>query len=54
MTVRIVPLTAAEFDAAAPALVEVYIAAMRYPARIHAHRVAAWRRDSARPGFRAF
>lgn len=54
MTVRIVPLTAAEFDAAAPALVEVYIAAMGYPARIHAHRVSAWRRDSARPGFRAF
>lgn len=46
-------LTAPEFIDLAPALVDLYIAAMKYPVTIRDQRIAVWRRDAASSGFAA-
>lgn len=53
MPLSIHPLTPAEFQAAAPVLVDVYLRAMRYPARLRESRITAWQRDCTLPGFRS-
>lgn len=47
-------LTAPEFVATAPSLVDIHLSAMRYPARLRESRIAAWKQDSTMPGFLAF
>ncbi|WPF65452.1 MULTISPECIES: N-acetyltransferase [unclassified Corynebacterium] len=54
MPLSIHALTPTEFVAAAPLLVDVYLHAMKYPARLRESRIAAWEQDSTLPGFRAF
>ncbi|MBC3185211.1 GNAT family N-acetyltransferase [Corynebacterium sp. zg-331] len=54
MGLSIRKLSSSDFLAITPALVDVYLAAMRYPSRIRDNRIAAWHRDSAMPGFHAF
>lgn len=54
MSISIHALTAEDFSAAAPTLVDLYITAMKYPPRIRSTRIEAWKKDSTLPGFRAF
>ncbi|KGF24994.1 N-acetyltransferase [Corynebacterium tuscaniense] len=44
-------LTAPQFTESVPELVDLYIAAMKYPPAIREQRIAVWRRDATSPGF---
>lgn len=51
MTIEIRRLSAPEFCLLAPALVDIYIEAMGYPAHIKKQRVDVWKREVIQPGF---
>lgn len=53
VSVSIKRLSPAEFSLIADRLVDIYLAAMDYSPDMHDPRVAAWRRDTLRPGFAA-
>ncbi|MDO5031378.1 GNAT family N-acetyltransferase [Corynebacterium sp.] len=53
MTYSIRRLSPQEFAIAAPALVDIYIAAMSYSPSIRATTISRWKEDIMRPGFAA-